>query len=57
MKKCGPNRVEAAIANPKVSYNEFKWNGFYINGDEIILVVQKTIRQYGLARMGHGWDK
>jgi hypothetical protein len=57
MKKCAPNKVDAAIANPKRSYNEFRWNGFYMRCDEIIIVAKITICQYGLARMGHGWDE
>jgi hypothetical protein len=57
MEKCDPTRVEAAIANPEVSYNEFEWNGFYIDEDEIIRVVQNTVRQYSVACMGNGWDE
>jgi hypothetical protein len=57
MKKCAPNKVDAAIANPKRSYNEFRWNGFYMRCDEINTVAKITICQYGLARMGHGWDE
>ena len=47
--KCDPTRVEAAIANPEVSYNEFEWPD--INDDEIVRIVQKTIGNYGLARI------
>ena len=45
--KCDPTSVEAAIANPEVSSNEFKWPK--INDTECVRIVEKTVGDYGLV--------
>jgi hypothetical protein len=45
--KCDPTSVEAAIANPEVSSNEFEWPK--ITDAACVRIVQKTVRSYGLV--------
>ncbi len=55
--KCAPDKVAEAKANPERAYNDFKWKGFYMSHDEIDATCKRTIYQYGLARMKHGWEE
>ena len=50
-KKCAPGRVKDAIADPGKAFNEFKWKGFYMDPTEIDAAVNRTIDQYGQARL------
>lgn len=55
-KKCPPSKVAAAQSNPEKHYNDFKWNGFYMDCDEIDKAAKVAVYQYGLARMGHALE-
>jgi hypothetical protein len=50
--KCDPTGVEAAITNPAVPSNEFKWPE--IKDTECGRIVQKTVGDYGLGLL---WGK
>ena len=53
--KCDPTGVEAAITNPAVPSNEFKWPE--IKDTECGRIVQKTVGDYGLVLLWGNLDE